>query len=348
MTLAEYLGRVRGVVADPERIVVTNGYSQGLASSAGLVAAGAQADRGGESEHARRPGDRRAHGPRDRADRRRRGGHPGRRARAGRAGRRDRHARASAADRRRAQRRSPHRLDRLAARAHVRSRSRTTTTPSTATTAPRSVRCRVSRRTSRLRRLDEQDARAGAAPRLARAAAAAARAPSRTRSSSPTAAPRASSSTRSPTSSRAASSTGTCAACASATASSATHSSRRSREELPGGTVTGIAAGLHVTAQLPGDRRRAGDPAEAVRRGVVLRHDERLPLGRPGGPPTLMLGYGRVPEPAIVPGVHEIAEAVRGNSQLRGVGIAEMLPAGGPIAADFSPLFRKTKAPGRT
>ena len=30
-----------------------------------------------------------------------------------------------------------------------------------------------------------------------------------------------------------------------------------------------------------------------------------------GDPPTLMLGYGRVPEPAIVPGVHEIAEAVR-------------------------------------
>ena len=28
--LADYLGRVRGVVADPEHIVVTNGYTQGL------------------------------------------------------------------------------------------------------------------------------------------------------------------------------------------------------------------------------------------------------------------------------------------------------------------------------
>ena len=28
--LAEYLGRVRGVVADPERVVITNGYTQGL------------------------------------------------------------------------------------------------------------------------------------------------------------------------------------------------------------------------------------------------------------------------------------------------------------------------------
>jgi hypothetical protein len=29
-TLADYLGRVRGVVADPEHIVITNGYTQGL------------------------------------------------------------------------------------------------------------------------------------------------------------------------------------------------------------------------------------------------------------------------------------------------------------------------------
>jgi GntR family transcriptional regulator/MocR family aminotransferase len=28
--LADYLGRVRGVVAGPERIIVTNGYTQGL------------------------------------------------------------------------------------------------------------------------------------------------------------------------------------------------------------------------------------------------------------------------------------------------------------------------------
>ena len=41
--LADYLGRVRGVVADPEHIVVTNGYTQGLGLVChALAAAGAQ------------------------------------------------------------------------------------------------------------------------------------------------------------------------------------------------------------------------------------------------------------------------------------------------------------------
>ena len=41
--LADYLGRVRGVVADPEHIVVTNGYTQGLGLVChALAAAGAK------------------------------------------------------------------------------------------------------------------------------------------------------------------------------------------------------------------------------------------------------------------------------------------------------------------
>ena len=41
--LADYLGRVRGVVADPERIVVTSGYTQGLGVVChALAAAGAK------------------------------------------------------------------------------------------------------------------------------------------------------------------------------------------------------------------------------------------------------------------------------------------------------------------
>ena len=41
--LADYLGRVRGVVADPEQIVVTNGYTQGLGLVChALAAAGAK------------------------------------------------------------------------------------------------------------------------------------------------------------------------------------------------------------------------------------------------------------------------------------------------------------------
>ncbi|SFF08169.1 transcriptional regulator, GntR family [Actinacidiphila alni] len=40
--LAEYLGRARGVLADPERIVVTSGYVQGLALLAGVLGGGSQ------------------------------------------------------------------------------------------------------------------------------------------------------------------------------------------------------------------------------------------------------------------------------------------------------------------
>ena len=41
--LADYLGRVRGVVADPEHIIITSGYTQGLGLVChALAAAGAQ------------------------------------------------------------------------------------------------------------------------------------------------------------------------------------------------------------------------------------------------------------------------------------------------------------------
>ena len=42
MALAEYLGRVRGVVAEPEHVVVTSGFTQGL----GLVCQALAASRG--------------------------------------------------------------------------------------------------------------------------------------------------------------------------------------------------------------------------------------------------------------------------------------------------------------
>ena len=56
----------------------------------------------------------------------------------------------------------------------------------------------------------------------------------------------------------------------------ATRSSRRSAEALPEATVRGIAAGLHVTVELPpGDDERAIS-AEALDRRIALQHDVRL------------------------------------------------------------------------
>jgi GntR family transcriptional regulator/MocR family aminotransferase len=82
-------------------------------------------------------------------------------------------------------------------------------------------------------------------------------------------------------------------------------------EELPEAVVTGIAAGLHVTIQLP-----AGTDAEAIRREAARRRImfNSMSEYRADGAErstTLMLGYGSVPEPAIAPGVREVAELVR-------------------------------------
>ena len=81
--------------------------------------------------------------------------------------------------------------------------------------------------------------------------------------------------------------------------------------ELPEATVRGIAAGLHVTVELP-----AGDDEQAVRAAATRR---RIAFGVMGDyepqddryPPTLLLGYGREPEPAIRAGVRLLAGAVR-------------------------------------
>ena len=78
--------------------------------------------------------------------------------------------------------------------------------------------------------------------------------------------------------------------------------------ELPEATVCGIAAGLHVIVELPpGADERAIKAAALERRiafNVMADYSQT-------GVPTLMLGYGQLPEPAIRAGVSELAELVR-------------------------------------
>jgi GntR family transcriptional regulator/MocR family aminotransferase len=80
-------------------------------------------------------------------------------------------------------------------------------------------------------------------------------------------------------------------------------------QELPEAEVVGIAAGLHVTARLPfGDEDALRE--EAARRRILF---ETMRDFRPDddGPLTLMLGYGQLSEPAIRAGVRELAAAIR-------------------------------------
>jgi GntR family transcriptional regulator / MocR family aminotransferase len=97
--------------------------------------------------------------------------------------------------------------------------------------------------------------------------------------------------------------------------------------ELPEAKVYGIAAGLHATVVLPtGDDERA-ILAEAGRRGVALEIMSGQRLSDWNGPPTLMLGYGRCTEATIEAGIRELARAIRA---VRGSGSLSVRSAATP------------------
>ena len=79
-------------------------------------------------------------------------------------------------------------------------------------------------------------------------------------------------------------------------------------DELPEAAVRGIAAGLHATVELPAGHDEEAIRAEAARRRIALETMHGFRRG--GGAPTLLLGYARTPEPAIRAGVRELAAAV--------------------------------------
>ncbi|HET6530820.1 MAG TPA: PLP-dependent aminotransferase family protein [Actinoplanes sp.] len=80
--------------------------------------------------------------------------------------------------------------------------------------------------------------------------------------------------------------------------------------ELPAATVTGIAAGLHVTVTLPAGHDEAAVQRAAAARGISL---STMSDYRVGGdhPPTLILGYSQMTEARIRAGIRELAAAVR-------------------------------------
>ena len=77
---------------------------------------------------------------------------------------------------------------------------------------------------------------------------------------------------------------------------------------LPGVRIAGVAAGLHLVAGLPEGTDDEAIVRAARRRGVGLQALAEHRLRR--GPPALLLGYGRIAEPAIQAGVRELAAAV--------------------------------------
>jgi GntR family transcriptional regulator/MocR family aminotransferase len=79
---------------------------------------------------------------------------------------------------------------------------------------------------------------------------------------------------------------------------------------LPDVRPRGAAAGLHLLVDLPAHVDEAALVAGAESRGVGL--DSLAPHSAGPHPPAVILGYGRIAEPAIEPGVRALAAALHG------------------------------------
>lgn len=84
-------------------------------------------------------------------------------------------------------------------------------------------------------------------------------------------------------------------------------------EALPEATVRGIAAGLHATVELPADDDERAILGEAHARGIDLTTMGPFWSAAATGPPTLLLGYGQIAEHAIPTAVRELAAAVHAS-----------------------------------
>ncbi len=81
--------------------------------------------------------------------------------------------------------------------------------------------------------------------------------------------------------------------------------------ELPEAKVHGVAAGLHAAIELPANDDERLIAEEARARGIELGTLGRYLTRWREWPPTLLLGYAQTPEPTITAGIRELAEAVR-------------------------------------
>jgi len=81
-------------------------------------------------------------------------------------------------------------------------------------------------------------------------------------------------------------------------------------EHLPEARLHGVAAGLHAMVELPPGSDERAVVAAAARRGVRVEGVGVHRFDTAAGPPALLLGYGALTEQAIRRGVAELAAAV--------------------------------------
>jgi GntR family transcriptional regulator/MocR family aminotransferase len=84
--------------------------------------------------------------------------------------------------------------------------------------------------------------------------------------------------------------------------------------ELPEARVLGIAAGLHVAVALPAELDERSVLQAAAERGILIRGIGRYRFETRHEQPILELGYANVPEESMVRAIRALAEAVRAAS----------------------------------
>jgi GntR family transcriptional regulator / MocR family aminotransferase len=82
-------------------------------------------------------------------------------------------------------------------------------------------------------------------------------------------------------------------------------------EHAPGVRLQGLAAGIHAVAALPDTADERAIAASARERSVGLYPMSRYRAGGQTRPPQLALGFGNLTEPAIARGISEVADLLR-------------------------------------
>jgi len=82
-------------------------------------------------------------------------------------------------------------------------------------------------------------------------------------------------------------------------------------ELLPEYPVRGIAAGLHVVLEMPSPAAASSVQAEAEEAGIVVETLERHAFAAYAGPAGLLIGYGGLPEPSLEEAIRGLAKIIR-------------------------------------
>lgn len=82
-------------------------------------------------------------------------------------------------------------------------------------------------------------------------------------------------------------------------------------DHLPGALATGVAAGLHIYAQLPGECRERELVESARERGVLVEGAAWHWADRKSAPPAVVIGYGTMSEAAIDRGLAVLGAVYR-------------------------------------